>query len=279
MTTMTTQAPVAALKPKKQKSVFGSGRFLNIYTWLVIVWLAIPIPAMILFGFNNTTGRLNNTWQGFTFKWYQHLFAIQDLTVAFEHSIEIAIATTVIAGLVGTLVGLALGKHRFRGQGVANIILFAAIASPEIVMGASLHSQNIQTGINEGFLTVLIAHVMFSLSFVAVTVRARVMTLDPALDEAARDLGAGPWTTFRLVTIPMILPGIMSGALLAFVLSIDDVITTTFVNGSNFNTYPLYIYGASKIGLPPQVNVMGTLIFGVGLLLAVVNALAARRRS
>ncbi|HEX6469377.1 MAG TPA: ABC transporter permease subunit [Streptosporangiaceae bacterium] len=252
------------------------GRLLTIYTWLVIIWLCLPIAVMILFGFNDTRGRYNNTWQGFTVKWYGRLFQIQDLTNAMRNSLVIALLTMVVAGGIGTMVGLALGRYRFRGAGATNLVMFAAISSPEIVMGASLLSLFVTLSVPLGFGTILISHVMFSVSFVAVTVRARVMTLDPALEEAARDLGAGSWATFRYVTLPMIFPGVLAGALLAFALSIDDFVITSF-NAGGTMTFPLWIWGATKVGLPPQVNVMGTLIFAGGVLLAIGTALTGRR--
>jgi spermidine/putrescine transport system permease protein len=254
------------------------GRLLTIYTWLIIIWLCLPIGVMILFGFNNTHGRYNNSWQGFTFKWYGRLFQIQDLTSAMRNSLVIALLTMLIAGAIGTMVGLALGRYRFRGAGATNLVMFAAISSPEIVMGASLLSLFVTLNVPLGFVTILISHVMFSVSFVAVTVRARVMTLDPALEEAARDLGAGTWATFRYVTFPMIFPGVLAGALLAFALSIDDFVITSF-NAGGTMTFPLWIWGATKVGLPPQVNVMGTLIFAGGVVLAIATAVAGRRRT
>jgi spermidine/putrescine transport system permease protein len=262
---------------RRRSSLFG-GRLLTVYTWVVIGWLCLPIAVMIVFGFNNTHGRFNNTWQGFTLKWYGELFAIGDLTTALLNSITIALLTMVIAGALGTLIGLALGRYRFRGQGSMNLVMFAAISAPEIVMGASLLSLFVNLGVPLGYWTILAAHVMFSLSFVAVTVRARAMTLDPSLEEAARDLGAGAWSTFRLVTLPMIFPAVMAGSLLAFALSVDDFIITSF-NAGGETTFPLWIWGATRVGLPPQVNVMGTLIFMVGMMLATLNALLARRRA
>ncbi|MGI8335437.1 ABC transporter permease [Actinomadura scrupuli] len=274
-----TGAPSADPRARARRRRFPlHGKWLAIYTWLVIIWLCMPIGVMILFGFNDPHGRYNNTWQGFTFKWYGKIFDIPDLTNALVASLVIAFLTMLIAGTIGTMVGLALGRYRFRGQAATNLVMFAAISSPEIVMGASLLSMIVSIGQNPGFVWILVAHVMFSVSFVAVTVRARVMTLDPALEEAARDLGAGTWTTFRLVTLPMIFPGVMAGALLAFALSVDDFVITSFVAGGT-TTFPLWIWGATKVGIPPQVNVMGTLIFAAGLLLAVGNAMVARRRN
>ncbi len=271
-------ATVVDLEPavRVRRSRTGD-RLLHLYTWAIIVWLCLPISVMIAFGFNNTKGRLNLTWQGFTFRWYRELFTVPDLTTALVNSLTIALVATLGSAVLGTLIGLALGKYRFRGQGSLNIVQFAAISAPETVMGASLLSFFVQVGVGRGYWTIVIAHIMFSLSFVAITVRSRVLTLDPSIDEAARDLGAGGWTVFRLITMPMIFPAVLAGSLLAFALSIDDFIITSFNSGSTL-TFPLWIWGAQKNGLPPQVNVMGTLIFVGGMLLAAGNALVSRRR-
>jgi spermidine/putrescine transport system permease protein len=160
---------------------------------------------------------------------------------------------------------------------VFDLVIFSSISAPELVLGASLLSLFITLQFARGFVTILIAHILFSLAFVAVTVRARVLGLDPTLEEAAQDLGAGPWTTFRKITLPLLAPGIVAGALLAFALSIDDYVVTSFVNGQ-VETFPIWVYGATRIGVPPQVNVMGTLIFLGGVAIAVGNALLARRQ-
>jgi spermidine/putrescine transport system permease protein len=267
--------PAAGDAPPRRRGRW-SDRLLFAYTWLVIAWLVLPIAVMILFGFNDTQGRYNQTFQGLTLKWYGRLFEIPALTDALINSLVIALATAVIAGALGTLIGLALGRYRFRGHGSLNLVMFAVIASPELVMGASLLSLFVTAGAGLGVVTILISHVMFSISFVAVVVRARVLTLDQSIEEAARDLGAGPWTTFRLVTWPMIFPAVLSGGLLAFVLSIDDFVITNFTAGTT-STFPLWIWGATRVGIPPQVNVMGTLIFVVGLLIAVASAVSSRR--
>lgn len=247
------------------------------FTWAVLAWLFAPIAGMIVFSFNDIAGRRNVTWEGFTLKWYGQAFAYSDLNDALLNTVAIGLLTMLVAGAIGSLLGIALGRHRFRGQGVTNLVMFAAIAAPEVVMGASLLSLFLTTSITTGFGTILVAHIMFTLSFVAITVRARVLTLDSSLEEAARDLGAGPWTTFRLVTFPILLPAIMAGGLLALALSVDDFIITTFVSGDT-TTFPLWIWGSTRVGIPPQVNVMGTLIFGFGALLAVGNIVLARRR-
>jgi spermidine/putrescine transport system permease protein len=267
------EAPVR--KPRRRLA----DRLLFMYTWLIILWLALPIGVMILFGFNDTQSRFNQSWQGFTLKWYGRIFDIPALTTSLWVSLAAATATMLIAGALGTLIGIALGRYRFRGHGTMNFVMFAVIASPELVMGASLLSYFVSLNVGRGFTTILVAHVMFSISFVAVVVRARVLTLDRNTEEAARDLGAGPWTTFWLVTFPSIFPAVLSGALLAFALSIDDFVITQFAAGTVIQTFPLWVWGSTRVGLPPQVNIMGTLIFAVGVLIAITSAISARRRS
>lgn len=248
------------------------------YTWLLIGWLLLPIGVMIVFGFNDTSSRFNIRWQGFTLRWYRDIFNIPALSEALRNSLILAVLTMLIAGALGTMLGLAIGRYRYRGQGATNLVLFAVIASPELVMGASLLSFFVSANMGLGLGTILIAHVMFSIAFVAVVVRARVLTLDPNLEEAARDLGANPFTTFWLVTFPMIFPAVLSGGLLAFALSIDDFIITDFTSGTA-TTFPLWVWGSSRVGIPPQVNVMGTLIFAIGVLIAVASAINARRQA
>jgi spermidine/putrescine transport system permease protein len=247
------------------------------YTWLMIFYFSLPILVMIVFGFNDTQGRLNLRWQGFTLNWYRDLFSIQALSTALRNSLLIAVICTIITTVLGTMVGLALGRYRFRGKGAYDLVIFSAISAPELVLGASLLSLFVTVQFVRGFVTIVIAHVAFSLAFVAITVRARVLTLDPTLEEAAQDLGADPLTTFRKVTLPLLAPGIVAGGLLAFALSIDDYVVTSFVNGQ-VETFPIWVYGATRIGVPPQVNVMGTLIFLFGVGIAVSNALLARRQ-
>ncbi|SIO86803.1 ABC transporter permease [Nocardiopsis sp. JB363] len=250
----------------------------RLYTWLVLAWLFTPILFMAAFSFNDPAGKHNITWQGFTLRWYGDILAYPDLTQAMLNSVSIALLTMVGAGTLGTLLGLALGRFSFRGKQLTNLVMFSAISAPEVVLGAALLSTFLMANVTTGYWTTVIAHVMFCVSFVAITVRARVITLDPALEEAARDLGAGPFTTFRLITLPMLFPAIMAGGLLAFALSIDDYIITTFVSG-DVTTFPLWVWGSTRVGIPPQVNVMGTLLFAVGVAMAVVNIVMVRRRS
>jgi spermidine/putrescine transport system permease protein len=248
------------------------------YTGMVMLYLATPIFVMIAFGFNDTQGRFNFAWQGFTLEWYRNVFAVPELTTALRNSLTIALISTLIATVLGTLIALALARHRFRGKTGLDLVMFMNIAAPEVVLGASLLALFVTAQIPRGFGTILVTHVMFTISYVAVTIRARLAGFDRSLEEAAQDLGAGPWTAFWKVTFPLIFPGILAGALLAFALSVDDYIITSFVAGQTA-TFPLWVYGATRLGIPPQVNVMGTLIFVGGAALAIGNLLLQRREN
>lgn len=248
------------------------------YTAVAILYLMLPIFVMILFGFNDTHGRYNFVWQGFTLNWYQNLFAIPDLTTSLENSLIIAFTATIVATVLGTMMALALDRYRFRGKGAINLVLFMNIAAPEVVLGAALLTLFIQLQVPQGLITIFLAHVMFIIAYVTVTVRARLSGFDRSLEEAAQDLGAAPFTTFRKITFPLILPGIIAAALLSFALSIDDFVTTYFVAGSTL-TFPLWVFGATRNGVPPQVDVMGTLIFAGGVLLVLINVLYQQRAS
>jgi spermidine/putrescine transport system permease protein len=273
MTQVVEEAPAVT----SRRTRLTGGRALHIYTWIIIAWLTLPVLIMILFGFNDTQGRYNQTWEGFTLKWYGQVFALDDLTEALVVSLVVAVVTAVVAGALGTGVGYALGRYRFRGTGTVNLVMFATMSSPELVMGAALLTLFVSLGVGLGTVTITIAHIMFSISFVAVVVRARVLTLDRSVEEAAADLGANPWTTFWRITFPIIMPAVMSGMLLAFALSIDDFVVSNFTAGTT-TTFPLWIWGATRVGLPPQVNVMGTLIFAGGVLIAVASSVRSRPR-
>jgi spermidine/putrescine transport system permease protein len=274
---MATATVADSLDPVRSRRRTNGRWILPLWGWAVILWLSIPIIVMIVFGFNDTTGKFNIRWQGFTLHWYRDVFDIGDLTNAFFESLKIAALSTIGATILGTFLGIALGRYRFRGSGSVTLLLFANIAAPEVVLGAALLSMFLTLGVPRGFWTITVAHIMFSLAYVAVTVRARMAGMDQSLEEASRDLGAGPIVTFTRVTLPTIMPGVLAGALLAFALSIDDYIITSF-NAGNTVTFPLYVYGASRTGIPPQVNVMGTLIFLFGVVLAIAGAITTRRR-
>jgi spermidine/putrescine transport system permease protein len=256
---------------------------LGIWSAAALLYLFIPIFLIVLFSFNDNKGRFNFTWQGFTLKHWQHPFADPDLSRALISSLEIAAVTTALAVFLGTLLAVSLTRHRFRGQGAAGFFVFLPMATPEVVLGASLLAMFLVIGVDTGFWTIVIAHVMFTVSYVVVTVRARLEGMDPFIEEAAQDLGAGVWTTFFKVTLPMIAPGVVAAAVLAAAISIDDYVVTSF-NAGQTQTFPLYIFGATRQGVPPEVNVLGTmLLLGVlvlmGLNLLVQKALARRDRA
>ena len=253
------------------------------YSWLVIAYLVFPIAVMIVYSFNNVTGGIQQvsfSWNGVTTQWYQQWDNVPGLTSAFWLSIRLAVAATIIATVVGTLLALALvryGPRQFRGKPLFEQTLFLNIAAPEIVLGASLLGLFVTMNLARGFFTLLISHVMFTIAYVAVTVRARLSGFDESLEEAAADLGANPITTFRRVTLPLIMPGILAGALMAFALSIDDFVTSDFVSGSNV-PFPVWVYSVTRVGVPPQVFVFGTALFLVGILCAFSSIVIARRK-
>ncbi|HUY47677.1 MAG TPA: ABC transporter permease [Streptosporangiaceae bacterium] len=253
------------------------------YSWLIIAYLVFPIAVMIAYSFNTVrTGlpQVSFAWNGFTLQWYQQWSAIPGLTSSFWLSIRLGIASTLLATVVGTLLALALARYRpprFRGRALAEQTLFLNIAAPEIVLGASLLGLFVTINLARGFLTLLLAHVAFSIAYVAVTVRARMAGFDRALEEAAADLGANAWVTFRKITLPLIMPGILAGALMAFALSIDDFVTSNFVSGAT-PPFPVWVYGATRIGIPPQVFVFGTAIFTVGILCAIASVVIGWRK-
>jgi spermidine/putrescine transport system permease protein len=233
----------------------------NIVGGLVVVYLLIPIVVIFVFSFNNPLGRYNYTWVGFTFDHWAHAFSRPELTEALLTSLKLALLATVISTVIGTMMALALVRHQFRGRRAANFLIVIPMATPEVVMGAALLSFFLILGTPKfGFQTLLIAHVMFCISFVVVVVRSRLIGFDRSLEEAAKDLGASAFETFRLVTLPLILPGIFGGAMLAFALSIDDFVISNFNSGTTV-TFPLYIFGAAQRGIPVEVNVIAMILF------------------
>lgn len=233
----------------------------NIVAGLVVLYLLIPIAVILIFSFNNPQGRYNFTWVGFTLSHWAHAFSRADLTEALLTSLKLALLATVISTIVGTMMALALVRHKFFGRRAANFLIVIPMATPEVVMGAALLSFFlILRTPSLGFQTLLIAHVMFCISFVVVVVRSRLIGFDRNLEEAARDLGASPFTTFRLITLPLIMPGIFGAAMLAFALSIDDFVISNFNSGTTV-TFPLYIFGAAQRGIPVEVNVIAMILF------------------
>jgi spermidine/putrescine transport system permease protein len=223
---------------------------------------------MVIFGFNDTHGRLNIVWSGFTLKWFANPFGVTALTTAVYTSLFTATIGALTSTVLGTMIALAAHRYSFRGKTLLDAVLVMNIAASEVVIGAALLTLFIAGNVPLGVLTIVIAQVMFSIPFVAITVRARLVGFDSSLEEAAQDLGASPFMTFILVTLPIIFPGVLAAALLAFALCLDDYVITSFVAG-NTQTFPLWVYGATRLGVPPQVNVIGTFIFLAGALLAV----------
>jgi spermidine/putrescine transport system permease protein len=251
---------------------------LTVYSLLAFAYLMLPIAIVILFSFNHPAGRFNYVWEGFTWDNWRHWDGVPGLRSAIGLSLEIAVIASLAATAVGTLIALALVRYRFRGRGATNLLIFLPMSAPEIVLGASLLTLFLNMNVVLGFTTIVIAHIMFCISYVVVTVKARLVGFDRHLEEAAMDLGANEWTTFRKVTLPLIAPAILAALLLCFALSIDDFVVTYFNAGAEV-TFPLFVWGAARVGAPPQVNVIGTAIFAVAVTAMVANVLVQRRRA
>jgi spermidine/putrescine transport system permease protein len=257
---------------------FVRRHLLTAYAILAFAYLLVPIAVVIMFSFNDPGGRYNFTWQGFTLDQWRNWDGVPALKDAMILSLEIALLASVVATVLGTLIALALVRYGFRGRGATNLLIFVPMATPEVVLAAALLTLFLNvTVVTLGFGTILIAHIMFCISYVVVTVKARLIGFDRNLEEAAMDLGANEFTTFRKVTLPLIAPAIVAGALLSFALSIDDFVITYFNAGSEI-TFPIFVWGSAQRGVPPQVNVFGTVIFVFALTLMVVNVLYQRRR-
>jgi spermidine/putrescine transport system permease protein len=275
MTTYAATTPAVSVWSR----AWGAVRYhaLTVYAALAFIYLLLPIAVVIAFSFNDPAGRFNYTWQGFTLDNWKNWDAVPGLIDAMGLSLQIAALSSIVATALGTLIGLALVRHDFRGRGSTNLLIFLPMSTPEIVLGASLLTLFLTMQVATGFMTILIAHIMFNISYVVVTVKARLVGFDRHLEEAAADLGANEWTTFRKVTLPLIAPAILAALLLTFALSVDDFVITYFNSGPDV-TFPLFVWGAARVGVPPQVNVIGTVIFVVALLLMLVNILLQRRR-
>jgi spermidine/putrescine transport system permease protein len=291
-TATTIDRPVALTSQRRPRRDLGKYA-LPAFTALAIFYLLLPIAVMVVFSFNDYQGKFNFAWHGFTLNGWLHPFDWQGLPQAVRTSIFVAFIATIISTILGTLIGLALTRYPFRGRGAINGLIFLPMATPEIVMGASLLTLFVASATQApfnaiipkgtlyplGIQTILIAHIMFNISYVVVTVKARLAGFDRRLEEAAMDLGANEWTTFWKVTFPLILPGIIAAGLLAFSLSIDDFIITNLVSGATVNTFPIWVYGIQKNALPVQINVIGTIVFGGAVLFVLFsNILQARRR-
>ncbi len=283
---MTTQAGAAVAAAAQEagqpaKTIKGSPRWgdwaLRIVAGLVLLYLFIPIFVIVLFSFNAPKGKFNYSWQGFTLDNWLDPFKYPALTEAMKLSLSVAGVSTAVALVLGTLVAIALVRQRFRGQRAVDTFLILPLTAPEVVMGASLLVLFLDLGWATGYVTILLAHIAFEVSFIAMTVRARMRGFDWTLEDASMDLGAGPARTFFKVTLPLIVPGIIAAAMLSFALSLDDFIITYFVSGSS-GTDPLYVNAAVKAAVPPQINVLATAILVVSLILLGVGTLYRRKR-
>ena len=244
---------------------------------LVVIYMLAPIAVIAVFSFNDPTGKFNFEWVGFTTEYWANAFANQEINDSLLLSIRLAFFTSLGATILGTLIALALVRYEFLGRKAANLLIVIPIATPEVVIGAALLSLFVYATASLGFTTLLVAHIMFSISFAVIVVRSRLIGFDRRLEEAAADLGASPLTTFFKVTLPLLLPGIAGALMLTFALSIDDFVISNFNAGSEV-TFPLYIFGANQRGIPVQVNVLATIVFLVALAIVLSAQLVSWRR-
>jgi spermidine/putrescine transport system permease protein len=248
------------------------------YSILFFLYLLLPIGVVVLFSFNNPVGKFNYVWQGFTLNNWRYWNGVPGIQAAITLSLEIALIASLVATSLGTMIALALVRYNFRARGATNIFIFLPLSTPEIVLGASLLTLFLNVNVAFGFWTILIAHVMFCISFAVVTIKARLVGFDRHLEEAAMDLGANGWTTFVKITLPLTAPAILAALLLCFAISIDDFVVTYF-NAGPRTTFPLFVWGAARVGAPPQVNVIGTAIFVVAVGAMLTNTVIQRRRA
>ena len=245
---------------------------------LVLVYLFIPIAVVAILSFYKPAGKFNVAWNEFSLAGWQNICGVPGVCSSFLTSIQIGFLSTLVGTLFGTMIAFGLVRYRFRGRSTTNLLIFLPMATPEVVLGSSLLALFLNLAFPLGFWTVTIAHIMFVISFVVVTVKARLQGMDPRLEEAARDLYADPRATFRYVTFPLVLPGILGAALLGFSLSFDDYIISAF-NAGTLVTFPIYIWGAAQRGIPVQVNALATLVFLLTLALVLtVQFVNSRRR-
>lgn len=260
---------------KKLWRWFGNN-LIRVYAFVGFTYLFIPIAYTFAFSFNDA-GKSNLTWRGFTTANWQNPCGAPDVCTALGNSIQVGLLATIFATLLGTLIAFALGRHSFKGRSTTNLLIFLPMATPEVVMGASLLGMFLTFRINPGFFTTVVAHTMFCISFVVVTVKARIASLDPRLEQAAMDLYANEFETFRRVTLPLVMPGIAAAALLAFSLSFDDFIITNF-NSGTMMTFPKFVYVSSGRGIPPQANVIGSMMFFIALAIVIAGQLVSRKK-
>ncbi|MER7176740.1 ABC transporter permease [Streptomyces mesophilus] len=242
-----------------------------------LAFLILPNVIVLVFSFNKPKGKFNYAWQEFSTEAWSDPCGVADMCGSLSLSLQIALWSTLGATALGTAIAFALARYRFRARGAVNSLIFLPMAMPEVVMAASLLTLFLNMGVQLGFWTILIAHIMFCLSFVVTAVKARVMSMDPRLEQAAQDLYAGPVQTFVRVTLPIAAPGIAAGALLAFALSFDDFIITNFNAGSTV-TFPMFVWGSAQRGTPVQINVIGTAMFAIAVICVLAGILVGNRR-
>jgi spermidine/putrescine transport system permease protein len=267
--------------PRRRRTPLGwlRAHVVPIAAAVAFVYMLLPNVIVVLFSFNNPAGRYNYTWQRFSLQAWTHPCGAPGMCEAVGLSLRIGLLATLISTVIGTLAAFAMARHRFRGRAPANLLVFLPMATPEVVMGASLLTLFVSLRVPLGATTILIAHVMFSISFVVVTVKARIAGLDPRLEQAAMDLYANERQTFLRVTFPLVAPGIAAAALLAFALSFDDYIITNFNASADSITFPMFVWGAAARGAPVQVNVVGTVMFVLALVAVGAGQLLGRRRA
>ncbi|MBU3646240.1 MAG: ABC transporter permease [Candidatus Nanopelagicaceae bacterium] len=253
-----------------------SRNLIRIYAGLAFIYLFIPVAYTFAFSFNDA-GKSNLVWQGFTLDNWKNPCGAPQVCHAVSNSIQIGVLSTLIATVLGTMIAFALGRHKFRGRTTTNLLIFLPMATPEVVLGASLLAMFLNLRVNPGFWTIVISHVMFCISFVVVTVKARIASLDPRLEQAAMDLYANERDTFRYVTLPLVMPGIAGAALLAFSLSFDDFIITNFNSGIE-STFPKFVYVSAARGIPAQANVIGSAMFFIALFIVIIGQVVSRQR-
>ncbi|PPF59000.1 ABC transporter permease [Rathayibacter sp. AY1D2] len=283
--TATADRPLAsaqeALGAPPPAPIRGRRRFrglgLGVYTALALLFLLIPIGYTFVFSFNDS-GKSNLAWRGFTLDKWVSAWTSEEVMTAFGNSLLVGVIATVLATALGTMIAIALVRFRFRFRSAISLLLFLPMATPEVVLGAGLAAQFLSVGAEKGLVTIVLAHTMFCISFVVVTVKARVASLDPKLEEAGRDLYASPNQVFWRITFPLLLPGILAAALLSFALSFDDFIITNFNSGS-VTTFPKYIYIAAARGIPAEANVIASAVFVLAILVVVITQVSAAARA
>lgn len=250
--------------------------FIPVAGGLAFIYLLVPIAYIFVFSFNDA-GRTNLEWRGFTLDNWKNPCGAPNVCESLVNSLQIGVVATIFATVLGTCVALGLVRYKFKFRNTADLLIILPLATPEVVLGASLLAQFLNLGWELGFSTIVISHIIFCMSFVVVTVRARVSSLDPRLEEAASDLYASPFVTFWKVTFPLLLPGVVAAALLSFAMSFDDFIITNF-NSGNFSTFPKFIYVSATRGIPAQANVIGSAMFILALAVVVTWQIVAYRR-